>query len=127
MGYLMLNQSLQKNSGGTIMVVAVITLRFSSCWVTLRPAVFAAARIWLRFPPASGGCLPRLLPSSGGWAYCLAPEAPLIRGIPTGPNVFLAMPGACGLRPCATTHQKKALCHTCTFSGACKKYGSCTI
>ena len=35
----------------------------------------------------------------GGWVYCSAPEAPLIRGMPTGPLVFLAMPGACGLCP----------------------------
>ena len=34
------------------------------------------------------------------------------------------MPGACGLRPCARTHQKKALCHTFTFGGAWNKYRS---
>ena len=34
------------------------------------------------------------------------------------------MPGACGLRPCARTHQKKALCHTCPLGGACNKYCS---
>ena len=44
-----------------------------------------------------------------GWVNRPAPEAPLIRGMPTGPLAFLKMPGACGLRPCARTHHKKGL------------------
>ena len=36
-------------------------------------------------------------------------------GMPTGPKVFLATPGACGLRPCARIHQKKP-CATLTRS-----------
>ena len=51
-----------------------------------------------------GSYLPRLLPLWGCWVYCLAPEAPLLRGMPTGPNVFLAIPDACGLQPCGRTH-----------------------
>ena len=66
-------------------------------------------RHWL-FPSASGGHPPRLTPF-GGWVYCPAPEAPLIRGMPTGPLVFLAMLGACGLLPCDQIHLKKALNH----------------
>ena len=55
---------------------------------------------------------PRLLPTSGGgWVYCLALEAPLIRRMTTGPKVFLAMLETGGIcpatgpslkRPCAT-------------------------
>ncbi len=44
-----------------------------------------------------------------GWVYRPAPEAPLIRGMPTGSEAFLEMPGACGLRPCAWPHPKKGL------------------
>ena len=44
-----------------------------------------------------------------GWVYCLAPEAPLLRGMPTGPKVFLAMLDACGLRPGNRTHLKNGL------------------
>ena len=32
------------------------------------------------------------------------------------------MPGACGLRPCARTHHRKVLCHTCPLGGAVNKY-----
>ena len=55
----------------------------------------------------------------GGWVHC---PASLIRGMPTGPWAFLGMPGACGLRPYARTHLKKALCHTCPLGGASNKY-----
>ena len=48
-------------------------------------------------------------PLRGCCVYRPAPEAPLIRGMPTGPWAFLGMPGACGLRPCARTHLKKGL------------------
>ena len=40
---------------------------------------------------------------------------------------FLAMPGVCGLRPCAWTHQKKAFCPICPFGGASIKYRSIVI
>ena len=51
---------------------ALITLRVPSCWVALRPAVLlthGSGRVCLgswRFPPASRGRPPRLLPPSGG-------------------------------------------------------------
>ena len=38
-----------------------------------------------------------------------------IRGMPTGPKVFLAVPDACGLRP--RDHLKKALCQICPVVG----------
>ena len=59
-----------------------------------------------RFPPASEGHPPRLIPHSGGIDWC--PGAPK-RGMPTGPKVFLALPDACGLRPCDRTHLKNGL------------------
>ena len=37
------------------------------------------------------------------------PEAPHFRRMLTGPEVFLGMPGASGLRPCTWTHLKKGL------------------
>ena len=56
-----------------------------------------------RFPSASGGLPPRLLPPfEGGWVHCPAPEAPLTRGMPKGPRVFLTNSGrawATALRP----------------------------
>ena len=85
----------------------------SSCWVAFgRPSYLRAVlpgmpRHW-RFPPASGGHPPRLLPPSGE-GYCLSPEAVPKRGMPTGPKVFLALPDACGLRLCNRTHLKNGL------------------
>ena len=52
----------------------------------------------------------KLLLPLGSWVYCLAPEAPLIRRMPTGSKVFLALPEACGLCPCDRTRLKMALC-----------------
>ena len=75
----------------------------SSSWVAFgRPSYLWAVlpgvpRHW-RFPPASGGL--GLLP--GAWG---APK----RGMPTGPKVFLALPDACGLRPCDRAHLKNGL------------------
>ena len=50
-----------------------------------------------------GAFPPRLLPPfEGGWVHCPAPEAPLTRGMPTGPRAFLANSGrvwATALRP----------------------------
>ena len=54
---------------------------------------------------------PRLYPIRGLGLFARRPEALLIRGMPTGPWVFLAMSGACGLLPCDQTHLKKALYH----------------
>ena len=66
----------------------------------------------LEIPPASEVSLPSFNPLRRGWIYRLAPEACLFRGMPTGPQAFLKMPGTCGLRPRARTYLKKALCHT---------------
>ena len=81
-------------------------------WGALRSAVFWSAQLgrvlpqhW-RFPPASGGHPPGFYPLIGGWVYCLAP---LIREQSTGIKVFLAMPDACGLRPCDRNHLKNGL------------------
>ena len=57
-----------------------------------------------------------------GLPDCLTPEAPLFRGMPTNPEPFLGLPDACAIRACTWTHQKKDLCHTCTFGGAYDKY-----
>ena len=77
------------------------------CWVALR--IWPSVSRQLEISSGLWGPYPGLLPPSGVWVYCLVPEAPLIRGMPTGPKIFLAMPGVCGLRPTARTHQKKGL------------------
>ena len=66
---------------------------------------------------SGGGRPPGFYPLRRGFIYRLAPMGPLFRGIPTGPEGFLGMPGASGLRPCA-----RNMCHTCPFSGATDKY-----
>ena len=91
----------------------------SSCWVAFgRPSYLWAVllgvpRHW-RVPPASGGHPSRLLPPSGRGLLPGAWGAPK-RGVPTGSKVFLALPDACGLRPCDWAHLKnglvRALCH----------------
>ena len=58
------------------------------CWVCLGTGDF----LW-----PQGAIPPGLYPLRGGWVYCLAPEAPQKKGMPTGPEVFLALPDACGL------------------------------
>ena len=42
---------------------------------------------------------------------------PFFRGMPMGSEAFLEPPGASGLRLCARTHLKKALCHTRPVGG----------
>ena len=49
---------------------------------------------------------PSFYPLTRGWVYFVVPEASLIRGIPTGPKLFLAMLDARGLGPCDWTHHK---------------------
>ena len=63
-----------------------------SCRVTLRPAVLATGRILPgvsrqldNFLRPQGAFLPGFYSLRGGWVNRLAPEAPLIRGMPTGP------------------------------------------
>ena len=50
-----------------------------------------------------------LLPSGGGGFIAWRLRHPK-KGMPTGPKVFLALPDACGLRPCDQTHLKKRHC-----------------
>ena len=80
----------------------------------LRTVLPGVPRHW-RFPPASWGHSPRLLLPTGG--CCLALEATLIRGMPTKPKVFLALPDACGLRSCDRTHLKNGLVPNRTLVG----------
>ena len=76
---------------------------------------------WIYLWP-QGAVPPGFNPLRRGWVYRPAPEAPLLRGMPTGSEAFLEMPGACGLRPCAWPHPKKALCHTRPVGGTDDKY-----
>ena len=86
----------------------------SSCWVALgRPFYLwtvlpGVPRHW-RFPPASGGHTPRLIPPSGGLGLLPGAWSAPKRGRPTGPKVFLALPDACWLRPCDRAHLKNSL------------------
>ena len=86
----------------------------SSCWVafgrpfylwTVLPGV---PRHW-RVPPASGGHPPRLIPPSGGLGLLPGAWGAPKRGMPMGPKLFLALPDACGLRPCDRAHLKNGL------------------
>ena len=60
-------------------------------------------------PQASGGRSPGSNPLCGGYVYCIAPEVPLFRGMPTRPEAFLELPAVSEQRPCARTHVKKGL------------------
>ena len=76
----------------------------------MRWAVQVGCILSLNVPLVSGGRPhPDFNPLQRGWVYRPAPEAPFLRGIPTGSEAFLEMPGACGQRPCAWTHPKKGL------------------
>ena len=55
----------------------------------------------------SGGHPPGSYPSWRGWVYRLAPEEPLFRGMPTGPEAFLEPLCVSGQRLCARTHLKR--------------------
>ena len=105
-----------------------IGLNLSSCRVALRPAVLSAARIWpsvsryLEISFGLRGPSPRLLPASGGWVNRPAPEASLIRGMPTGPLVFWKCRTRVGYGPALGPTIKKALCHTCSLGGVVIKY-----
>ena len=96
---------------------SIVILHLSSCRVALPPAVFTAT-----LPSLLRSCrvclgIWRFLRLQEAFPLCfylfrggrLVPEAPLISGMPTGLKMFLAMPTACGLRPCAQTHLKKGL------------------
>ena len=99
----------------------------SSSWVAFgRPynlwAVLPGVPQHWRFPPASGSHPPRLIPPSGGLGLLPGAWGAPKRGMPTEPKVFLALPGACGLRPCDRTHLKTALCHIRALVGRFDKY-----
>ena len=83
-------------------------------------------RVWLGkwniFLRPQGAFPPGFHSLRGGWVHRPAPEAPLRRGMPKGPKAFLGTPDACGLRPCARSTQKKALCHTCSLGETSNKY-----
>ena len=64
------------------------------------------------FPRALGSSPPGYNPLRRDLVNCMALEVLLFRGMPTRPEAFCGMPGASGLRPCAWTHLKEALCHT---------------
>ena len=86
----------------------------SSYWVALcQPCLLwhGSGQVWLGTGDIlwSQEATPRLLTLRWGWVYCLAPEASLIRGMPTRPKAFLAMPDACGLQPSDQTHLKNCL------------------
>ena len=63
----------------------------------------------VKFLEPQGAFPPGFNPIRRGYVYCLAPEAPFFRGMPTGPEVFFEPPGAWGPRPCIRTHLKKGL------------------
>ena len=80
----------------------------------------------LRFPPALGGYPPWFYLLTGGWVYYLAPEAALIRGMPMGPKVFLAMPDACGLHPATGPTLNNGLVPDLYAGGAYDEYPGVT-
>ena len=101
------------------MVPKLRTVMNSSCCYNYREIIHlgvgspsSVSRVWLGH--GSGRVLAGWLTISSGlrgpilqaFFYCLVPEVPLIRGMPTGPKVLLVMPYACGLRPCDRTHLK---------------------
>ena len=78
-------------------------------------------RHW-RVPPASGGYPPRLIPPSGGWVYCLAPEAPQKRECRRGRRYFWPCRTRVGFGPATGPTLKTALCHICALVGRNDKY-----
>ena len=103
------------------------TFLLSSCWVALgRPfylwtVLLGVPRHW-RFPPASGGHPPRLIPPSGGGVYCLAPEAPQKRECRRGRRYFWPCRTRVGFGPATGPTLKTALCHIRALVGRNDKY-----
>ena len=99
----------------------------SSSWVAFgRPSNLWAVlpgvpRHW-RFPPASGGHPPRLIPASGGWVYCLAPEAPQKGECRRGRRYFWPCRTRVGFGPATGPTLKTALCHIRALVGRFDKY-----
>ena len=76
-------------------------------WIQLMGHTSAGCVTSLDIPRASEEGIPQALTLLRGVGLSLGAWAPLFRGMPTGPEVFWGMPGACGLRSCAWTHLKK--------------------
>ena len=99
----------------------------SSCWVAFgRPFYLWTVlpdvpRHW-RVPPASGGHTPRLIPPSGGWVYCLAPEAPQKGECRRGRRYFWPCRTRVGFGPATGPTLKTALCHIRALVGRNDKY-----
>ena len=99
----------------------------SSCWVAFgRPSYLWAVlpgvpRHW-RFPPASGGHPPRLLPPLGFFFYYLAPEAPQKRECRWGRRYFWSCRTCVGFVPATGPTLKTALCHIRALMGRIDKY-----
>ena len=55
---------------------------------------------------------PSFKPLQRGCVDCMVPEALLFRGMPTGLEVFLKMPGTCGLRPFVLKRPCVVLAHS---------------
>ena len=104
------------------------SLHFSMRLGRIRPTVLVSAWIWSgvpqhwSFPPVSGGRPPDFYPLWGAGLIALSLRRPFIRGMPTGPKVFLLMLDACGLRPCDRTHLKNGLVSHLYAGGAYDKY-----
>ena len=100
----------------------------SSCWVAFsRPSYLWAVllgvpRHW-RFPPASGGHPPRLVPPSGGF-NCLAPEVPQKGECRRGWRYFWLCRTRVGFGPATGPTLKTALCHIRALVGRNNKYWS---
>ena len=93
----------------------------------IRPAEVSAAwiwssvsHLWTNLEP-QGAVSPWFAPP-GGRFFCLDPEAPYFREMPTGPMAFLGMPCASGLRLCARTHLKKGFVPHLSGCGTAEKY-----
>ena len=85
-------------------------------------AVLIGCASSLEIPLASRGHTPRLSPSSEGLGSSSSAWGTPFRGMLTGPEAFLRLPGASGLQPCDWTYLKTTLCHSCTLGGAYNKY-----
>ena len=90
--------------------------RLSYLWAVL-PDV---PRHW-RFPPASGGHPPRLIPPLGG-GYCLAPEALQKGECRRGRRYFWLCRTRVGFGPATGPTLKTALCHIRALVGRIDKY-----
>ena len=115
----------------TRMLLGVCVWPFlSSSWVAFgRPsylwAVLPGVPRNRRFPPATGGHPPRLLPPSGGvggWVYCLAPEAPQKWECRLGRRYLWPCRTRMGFGLAIGPTLKTALCHIRALVGRIDKY-----